>query len=43
MVAAALSPQAVTGAGGRDAGRGYLREQVELVHDHWEEGEDEDE
>ena len=27
MVAEALSPQAVTGGGGRDAGRGYLREE----------------
>ena len=27
IVAEALSPQAVTGGGGRDAGRGYLEDQ----------------
>lgn len=33
MVAEALRPQAVTGGGGRDAGRGYLREE-EHEHEH---------
>ena len=41
MVAEALRPQAVTGGGGRDAGRGYLREEEEHEHGFREEVEDE--